>query len=49
MTRVKYLKEQIALAERLAKSILDKLAITRLRAFAAECRAELARLSTTSV
>ena len=49
MTRAEYLKEQIARAERLARSILDELAITRLRAFAAECRAELARLSATTV
>lgn len=41
MTRIDYLKEQIARAERLAKAILDQQTAERLQAFAAECRAEL--------
>ncbi|WP_022720416.1 hypothetical protein [Rhodopseudomonas sp. B29] len=42
MARIDYLNDQISRAERLAKSILDELTAARLRAFAAECRAELA-------
>ena len=42
MARIDYLNDQILRAERLAKSILDELMAARLRAFAAECRAELA-------
>jgi hypothetical protein len=45
MTRINYLKEQIARTERLAKTILDEETANRLRAFAAECRAELIVLS----
>jgi hypothetical protein len=41
MARINYLKEQIARTERLAKSTLDEDTVSRLRAFAAECRAEL--------
>lgn len=41
MTRIDYLKEQVARAERLAKAILDQQTAERLQAFAAECRAEL--------
>jgi len=45
MARIDYLREQIARAERLAKAILDPQTAERLRAFAAECRAELQTLS----
>jgi hypothetical protein len=41
MARVEYLKAQIARAERLAKTILDKETVERLHAFEAQCRAEL--------
>jgi len=41
MTRIDYLREQLARAERLAKAILDRQTAQRLQAFAAECRAEL--------
>ncbi|MGY4623818.1 hypothetical protein [Bradyrhizobium sp. USDA 4486] len=41
MARIDYLKEQVARAERLAKTILDQETVERLQAFAAECRAEL--------
>lgn len=44
MTRIDYLKEQVARAERLAKAILDQQTAERLQAFAAECRAELLTL-----
>lgn len=45
MTRIDYLKEQFARAERLAKAILDQQTAERLQAFAAECRAELQLLT----
>jgi hypothetical protein len=45
MTRIDYLRDQIARAERLAKAILDQQTAERLQAFAAECRAELAVLT----
>ncbi|MGY3234021.1 hypothetical protein ACVWZ4_005438 [Bradyrhizobium sp. USDA 4472] len=45
MTRIDYLREQVARAERLAKAILDPQTAERLRAFAAECRAELELLT----
>jgi len=41
MTRIEYLKDQLARAERLAKAILDRQTAERLQAFATECRAEL--------
>ena len=41
MARIDYLREQIARAERLAKSVLDRQTTERLQAFAAECRVEL--------
>jgi hypothetical protein len=41
MTRIDYLKEQLARAERLAKTILAPDTVERLQKFAAECRAEL--------
>jgi hypothetical protein len=45
MARIDYLREQIARAERLAKSVLDQQTVERLQAFAAECRAELVVLT----
>ena len=41
MTRIEYLREQLARAERLARAILDQQTAERLQAFAAECREEL--------
>jgi hypothetical protein len=38
MTRIEYLQQQAARAERLARSILDAVTVQRLQAFAAECR-----------
>lgn len=45
MTRIEYLKQQVARAERLAKAILDRQTAERLQAFAAECRTELSELT----
>ena len=45
MARIEYLKEQVARAERLARTILDQETVERLQTFAAECRAELMVLS----
>ncbi|MGY0573352.1 hypothetical protein ACTGJ9_021540 [Bradyrhizobium sp. RDM12] len=45
MSRIDYLKEQVARAERLAKTVLDQQTVERLQAFAAECRAELTALT----
>ena len=45
MARIDYLKEQVARAERLAKTILDEETVKRLQIFAAECRAELVILT----
>ncbi|MBW7966205.1 hypothetical protein [Bradyrhizobium sp. BR 10261] len=45
MSRIAYLREQIARAERLAKAILDRRTAEQLQAFAAECRAELSELT----
>lgn len=41
MARIDYLREQVARAERLARTILDQQTVERLQAFVAECRAEL--------
>jgi hypothetical protein len=41
MSRIEYLKEQTAKAERLARSVVDAVTVERLMAFAAECRAEV--------
>jgi hypothetical protein len=41
MSRVEYLKEQIARCERLTWTILDELTVQRMMAFAAQCRKEL--------
>jgi hypothetical protein len=40
MSRIEYLQQQAARAERLAKDVLDKLTAERLQAFADECRAQ---------
>jgi hypothetical protein len=45
MSRVEYLKEQIARCERLARSIMDEMTVQRLMTFAAQCRNELAVLT----
>lgn len=45
MVRIEYLKQQIARAERLAKSILDRQTADRLQAYAAECQTELSELA----
>lgn len=44
MARIAYLEEQIARAERLARNVLDTLTVTRLQAYAADCRRQLAAL-----
>jgi len=44
MSRLHYLEDQIARAERLERTITDTLTVERLRQFAAECRRELERL-----
>ena len=44
MTRIAYLEDQIARAERLACSILDALTVGRLRDYADDCRRQLAAL-----
>ena len=41
MSKIKYLREQAARAERLAKTVMDALTAQRLQAFAAECRREI--------
>ena len=38
MSKIEYLQQQAARAERLAKDVLDKLTVERLQAFATECR-----------
>jgi predicted nucleic acid-binding protein len=38
MSKIEYLQQQAARAERLAKDVLDKLTVERLQSFAAECR-----------
>ncbi len=40
MSKIENLQQQAARAERLAGEALDRLTIERLRAFAAECRAQ---------
>ena len=44
MDRAAYLKDQVSRAERLARSVTDKLTTERLMAFAADCRTELKAL-----
>ncbi len=38
MSKIEYLQQQAARAERLAKDMLDKLTVERLQSYAAECR-----------
>ena len=45
MSRLSYLREQAARAERLASSVTDALTVERLRAFAAECQREIEQLT----
>jgi hypothetical protein len=45
MSRLSYLKEQAARAERLIKGVDDAVTIERLRAFAADCQREIERLN----
>lgn len=40
MSKIEYLQQQAARAERLARDVLDKLTVERLKSFAAECRQE---------
>lgn len=40
MSKIQYLREQAARAERLARSVLDTVTVGRLQAFAAECRSK---------
>ena len=40
MSKIQYLTEQAARAERLARSVLDTVTVERLQAFAAECRSK---------
>jgi hypothetical protein len=44
MSRLSYLKEQVARAERLTATVTDTLTIERLRAFALDCRREIEQL-----
>jgi hypothetical protein len=41
MTRLQYLKEQAATAERIARAITDTLTIERLLSFAENCRRQI--------
>ena len=45
MTKMQELKEQVARAERLANSILDRITVERLQAYASDCRKQLGVLS----
>jgi hypothetical protein len=45
MSKIDYLRDQAERAERLAKTIMDTLTVEKLRAFAAECRSQVAALS----
>jgi hypothetical protein len=45
MSKIEYLQQQAARAERLAKDVLDKLTVERLQSFAAECRTQAKALS----
>ena len=40
MSKIEYLRQQAARAERLAHGILDAVTVQRLQAFAAECRTQ---------
>ena len=45
MSKIEYLQQQAARAERLARDVLDKLTIERLCAYSADCRAQAMTLS----
>jgi hypothetical protein len=45
MSKMEYLLQQAARAERLAKDVLDKLTVERLQAFADECRVQARTLA----
>jgi hypothetical protein len=45
MDEIEHLRDQAARAERLAKAIVDALTVTRLQAFATECRDRIEALS----
>ena len=45
MTKIQYLRDQAARAERLARSVMDTLTVDRLQAFAANCRAQAEALT----
>lgn len=49
MSKIEYLLEQAARAERLARSILDTVTAERLQAFAAECRTQAKVLNKTGL
>ena len=48
MNQIEYLLQQAARAERLATTIMDKLTVERLQAFASECRAQAKTLDETT-
>jgi hypothetical protein len=45
MSKIDEFRDQAERAERLAKTIMDTLAVEKLRAFAAECRRQIEALS----
>jgi hypothetical protein len=47
MTRLQYLGDQAARAERIAQAITDKLTVERLLSFAADCRRQIEALNDT--
>jgi hypothetical protein len=44
MSKIEYLQQQAARAERLAKDVLDRLTVERLQSFAGECRSQIKAL-----
>jgi hypothetical protein len=49
MNKIEFLLQQAARAERLAKTIMDKLTVERLQAFAVECRTQAKTLDETRI
>jgi len=45
MSKIEYLLQQAARAERLAKDVLDRLTVERLQAYADECRGQARTLN----
>jgi len=45
MTKIQYLKDQAARAERLVRAVMDTLTVETLQAFAADCRSQPEALS----